>query len=340
MRDQPVPAPAWSADPDEQFILDVNIRQLRLGDTVRAYNAPEGTCVVLGDFLTALDVPMRIDLGARKASGWAFKETNRISIDYGALQASYGARNTEPIAPGTIRETPEGWCVQTKALARWFGIGVKPVTSGSVLMLQSDAKLPVEMAMERQQRAARIHHASFDLGTLPQVRIPYRMWRTPALDFVVSGGVTYRANDGVRVDRQSSVYAAGEIADLSYDAQVTTTAKGKPSLLRVRAFRSDADGHLLGPLKATHVGVGDVEGFDSRLTGGVAAGRCTALSPTEIGAVFGSSAALRISSRDAISSPKSVNSIFASSCGDAGPPSVATEFLSALPNACDSTVSG
>ena len=33
----------WTADPDEQFLLDVNIRQLRLGDGVRAYNAPEGT---------------------------------------------------------------------------------------------------------------------------------------------------------------------------------------------------------------------------------------------------------------------------------------------------------
>src|SRR4030095_1727480 len=73
--------PAWSADPDEQFVLDVNVHQLRLGDTVRAYTPPEGTCVVLGDFLTALDVPMRIDLGAKKASGWAFKESNRISID-------------------------------------------------------------------------------------------------------------------------------------------------------------------------------------------------------------------------------------------------------------------
>ena len=59
-----------------------------------------------------------------------------------------------------------------------------------------------------------------------QVRIPYRMWRTPALDFVVSAGVTYRAKDGIRVDRQSSVYAAGEIAQLSYDAQLTTTQKG------------------------------------------------------------------------------------------------------------------
>ena len=266
-------AAAWTADPDEQFILDVNIRQLRLADTVRAYNAPEGTCVVLGDFLTALDVPMHIDLGAKKASGWAFKESNKISIDYGALQVGYGIKKSEPIAPGTIRETPDGWCVQTAALTRWFGIGVKPLTGGSVLMLQSDAKLPVELAMERQQRAARIHHASFDLGSLPQVRIPYRMWRAPALDFVVSGGVTYRASDGVRVDRESSVYAAGEIAHMSYDAQVTTTAKGKPNLLRVRAFRSDPDGHLLGPLKATHVGLGDVEGFESRLTGSVAAGR-------------------------------------------------------------------
>lgn len=71
--------PGWSADPEEQFLLDVNLRQLRLGEGVRAYNTPEGTCVVFGDFLAALDVPMKIDLAARKASGWAFKEANRIS---------------------------------------------------------------------------------------------------------------------------------------------------------------------------------------------------------------------------------------------------------------------
>jgi hypothetical protein len=262
----------WRADPDDQFLLDVNIRQLRLGDGVRAYNTPEGTCVVLGDFLTTLDVPMRIDLTARKASGWAFKESNRISIDYGGGTVAYAGK-TENLAPRTIRETPEGWCVQTAALSRWFGIGVKPVTTGSVLVLQSEAKLPVELAMERQQRAAHIRKASFDLGSLPQVRVPYRMWRAPALDFVVSAGVTYRASDGMRVDRQSSVFAAGEIAHLSYDAQITTTQKGKPSLLRLRAYRSDPDGGLLGPLHATHFGMGDVEGFDSGLTGSVAAGR-------------------------------------------------------------------
>jgi hypothetical protein len=262
----------WTADPDDQFLLDVNIRQLRLGDGVRAYNTPEGTCVVLGDFLSTLDVPMRIDLAGKKASGWAFKESNRISIDYGARSVSYGTK-TEAIALGTIRETPEGWCIQAGALSRWFGIGVQPMTSGSVLLLQSDAKLPVELAMERQLRAQRIHPAKFDLASLPQVRVPYRMWRSPALDFVVSAGVTYRAKDGMRVDRQSSIYAAGEIAHLSYDAQISTDQKGLPSALRLRAYRSDPDGHLLGPAHATHFGVGDVEGFDSKLSGSSAFGR-------------------------------------------------------------------
>ena len=269
----PAPQAAqWKADPDDQFLLDVNIRQLRLGDGVRAYNTPEGTCVVLGDFLTTLDVPMHINLAQKKASGWAFKESNRISIDYGAGVAGYAGK-TETIAPGTIRETPEGWCVQTSALTRWFGITVKPITTGSVLMLQSQDKLPVELAIERQQRAAHLHPASFDLSSLPQVRVPYRLWRSPALDFVVSAGVTYRASDGMRVDRTSSVYAAGEIARLSYDAQLTTTAKGKPSMLRLRAYRSDPDANLLGFMHATHIGVGDVEGFDDGLSGTASSGR-------------------------------------------------------------------
>ncbi|MBA2467091.1 MAG: hypothetical protein H0V46_05735 [Sphingomonas sp.] len=268
---QPVGS-GWAAHVDDQFLLDVRIRQLRLGEGVRAYNSPEGTCIVLGDFLATLDVPMKINLTARKATGWAFKENHRIVIDAASMTASYGGKS-EAISAGTVRETPEGWCVQSDALARWFGIGVKPLTSGSVLRLESTAKLPVELAMERQLRAAQIKPARFDLSGLPQVRLPYRMWRAPALDFVVSAGMTYRAGDGVKVDRRSSVIAAGEIAQLSYDAQLSTNLRGRPNMLRLRAYRSDPDGGLLGPLKATHVGFGDVAGFESGLTGSSISGR-------------------------------------------------------------------
>ena len=124
----------WAADPDEQFLLDVKIHQYRLGDGVRAYNTPEGTCVVFGDFLSTLDVPMKIDLTAKKASGWAFKENNKISIDVASGRVSYAGKS-ETLSKADIRETPEGWCVDTGALARWFGLGVKPLTNGSVLVL-------------------------------------------------------------------------------------------------------------------------------------------------------------------------------------------------------------
>lgn len=265
-------ADGWSADPESQFLLDVRIRQTRLADGVRAYATPEGTCINFGDLMKAIDAPIQVDLARKSASGWVFKENNRISVDLAGGIASYRGIE-EPIADHAVRETPDGWCVDSGALSRWLGISVKPVTSGSTLILQSEAKLPVELAAERQARAAQLKTAKFDLNSLPQVRLPYRMWRAPALDFVVSAGVTYRAGDGMRVDRRSSVLAAGEIAHLSYDAQFSTNDKGLPSSLRVRAYRSDPDGALLGPLQATHFGVGDVAGLDSRLTGNSASGR-------------------------------------------------------------------
>jgi hypothetical protein len=248
-------------------MLEVNIRQLRLGDGVRAFGTPEGTCVNFGDFLTTLDVPMRIDVGAKRATGWAFKESNKIAIDLGTGRATWGAGKSEMMTSGTVRLTPDGWCVDTAALARWFQIGVKPSLGGSMLLLSSDAKLPVELAKERHDRAARLTHASLSLGQLPQVRLPYRLWRAPALDFVVSGGVTYSARTGSRVDRHAALLAAGELASMSYEAQAMTDAHGRPDSLRLRAYKSDPDGHLLGPLRATHFGVGDVAGLDSRLIG-------------------------------------------------------------------------
>ena len=42
--------PAWTADPDEQFLLDVQIHQLRLGDGVRACNAPKAHVSSLATF--------------------------------------------------------------------------------------------------------------------------------------------------------------------------------------------------------------------------------------------------------------------------------------------------
>ncbi len=259
----------WKADPDTQYLLDVNIRQKRLGEGVRAYPTPAGHCVILGDFITVVDAPVSIDLAAGKASGWAFREEHRLAIDRTAGTVQVGAEHLR-LAPGTIRDTPEGWCVDGAALGRWFGVEVKLSPSASLLELVSPAKLPVELAQERALRARNLRPAALPLEGLPQVKLPYRMWRAPALDFIVSAGATYNAGSGLKVDRRASIAAAGEIAKMSYDATISSSADRALGSVRVHAYRSDPDGELLGPLGATHFGVGDVSGSPHRLIGGMA----------------------------------------------------------------------
>ncbi|MBB3764815.1 hypothetical protein [Sphingomicrobium lutaoense] len=248
----------WTADPETQFLLDMQVRDLLLGNGVRAYDTPGGPCVLFGDFLTALDVPMKLDLERQKASGWAFSEENRIEIDRESQTVTLSGKR-KSIATNDIRTVPEGWCVDPAALADWFGVGVRANLAGSVLSLESEARLPVERAVERRKRAERLaQRAAFDLASLPQVKLPYRMWRTPALDVVVSGGITYSAHSGLEVDRNMSVYASGELAKMSFDARLTSSPTGAGGLLRMRAYRSSIDGGLLGLLDATHVELGDL----------------------------------------------------------------------------------
>lgn len=261
------PADDFKIDAEAQYLLDVNIRQLRLGDGARGYPTPEGTCLVLGDMITVLDLPVKIDLQARKASGWAFREEHRIEIDRAAGKVRFGDKS-ETLEPGVVRETPEGWCVDGLTLGRWLGIEVKVSPYASVVTLASAEKLPVELARERALRAKHLKPAALPLEGLPQVKLAYRMWRAPALDFIVSGGATYNANSGLRVDRRASVHAAGEIARMSYDATVTTGHRGALGQLRFKAYRSDPEGGLLGPLGATHFAVGDVPGPTNRLIAG------------------------------------------------------------------------
>ncbi len=266
----------WSADPEAQFLLDVNLHRLTLGNGVRAYQTPEGACVLLGDFLATLDVPMKIDIGNGKASGWAFSEKNTIAIDRNASSAEIKGKR-ESFAVNTVRETPDGWCVDQAALARWFDLSVKADVYNSVLRLDTDRKLPIELAIARKARGeevARKRKAAFSLASLPRMKLPYRMWRSPALEFVVNAGVRYGGRgSGMEIRRDANIYAAGEIAAMSYIASIAVSPNGLPKNIWARLYRSDPEGKLLGPLRATHVAAGDVPGLSSTFAGAGANGR-------------------------------------------------------------------
>jgi hypothetical protein len=263
----------WAPNEDDSLLFEVRLGQYSLGDSVRGYQTPDGTCVNFRDMVAALDIAVEVDEAKGVAEGWAFDERNRIRIDRPAGQVRL-AQGKQAIDGTAVRDTPNGWCISAASLSSWLGIQLVPDLQSAIIILKSKTKLPVELAAERRVRASKVRPtAQVDLRKLPQAKLPYRMWRTPSLDAVVTVGGLSDKVQGRRIDREYQLYASGEIAKLSFDARLSSDKRGAPTDFRMRAYRSDVDGGLLGPLGATHFEIGDVSSYSSPIVAQSGTGR-------------------------------------------------------------------
>jgi hypothetical protein len=264
---------SWQPNEDDALLFDVRSGQYRIGNGVRGYQTDNGICVDFADVIMALDLPVRLDKKSRRATGWLFEENRVITLDREASTVQI-MNKIQPLGASDIRDVPEGWCVSTKALAGWLNVEVKPDLSNALLLIIADRKLPFEMAEERKQRAGKVRPtAQFDLSSLPQAKDPYRFWRTPSLDVVASVNGRKEQSSSFQLDRRYELYASGEIANASFDARLSSDNKGVPEALRLRAYRTDPQGQLLGPLNATHFAIGDVSTVSTPLVVQNTAGR-------------------------------------------------------------------
>jgi len=265
-------AQGYTPSEDDAVLLQMQVKSYRLLDEIRGYQTPDGVCVDLGDVIRALDLPIRLDKKSRRATGWIFQESQTLTIERDSNTVQIVNRS-RPLQPGEVIDTPEGWCVDSDTLAGWFGVSLRADVRNSALVLTSEQPLPFIEAIERKSRAARLRpDRERDLSAYPSAAQPYSLWRTPSVDVVAEG--TYHSNSGnSRLDRRYEVYASGEAALASFDLRLASDERGVPQSLRMRAFRMDPDGHLLGPLRATQVVVGDVDMPSGNLDGGEGVGR-------------------------------------------------------------------
>lgn len=263
----------WAPNEDDSWLFDVRSGQYRLGDGVRGYQTPQGVCVDLGDVVLALDLAVRVDKKLRRATGWVFDERRSLTIDRDAGEVRAGSEGFRLTAT-TIRDTPAGWCVDLDSLNSWLGVPLAADLSNAVLRIDTKDKLPFQLAAERRARAASIRpQVAFDLATLPQTARPYQAWATPSVDVVASAGVVSDKRGGSYVQGRYEIFAAGEVVGQSFDARLSSDNEGVPDSLRMRLYRTDPQGQLLGPLKATHYGLGDVSLLSTGIVAASAPGR-------------------------------------------------------------------
>lgn len=263
----------WSPNEDDSWLFDVRSGQVRLGDGVRGYRTPQGVCVDLADVVLALDLAVRVDKKLRRATGWVFDERRSLTIDRDAGEVRAGSQSFG-LTAATIRDTPAGWCVDLDSLNKWLGVPLTADLSNAVLRIDTRDKLPFQLAAERRARAAGIRpQAQFDLASLPQAARPYQAWATPSVDVVASAGFVSDQRGGSYVQARYEIFAAGEVLGQSFDARLSSDNEGAPDSLRMRLYRTDPQGQLLGPLKATHYAVGDVSLLSTGIVASSAPGR-------------------------------------------------------------------
>ena len=260
----------WQANEDDFLLLQLSVGNYQLTYDVRGYQTDSGVCLDLADVVQSLDLPIRIDKESRRATGWLFAEDQEITIDRDSGTVQNVNTGRIPLAKD-IYDTPEGWCVDTDALSRWFGVKFKPDLFNAAVRIETDTELPFIQAIERRKRAERIRprNVSFDLSQYPESRMEYRGWRTPSVDVVADAEARTSGGASGRVD----MLIAGEALGASYTARISTNNQLQPRNVRFRAYRSSPEGNLLGPLGATDVAIGDVETVPGRLVGQSAVGR-------------------------------------------------------------------
>ncbi len=264
---------SWAASDDNSLLLDVRSGQWRVGDGVRGYQTNSGVCVDMADVIIALDLPVRLDKKSRRATGWLFEENRIITIDRDQNTVQIMNKNTK-LADNAIHDTPEGWCVDVKTMAGWLDVDITADLSNSLLILKSARKLPFELAEERKARVGKVRPAQpFDLSGFPQVKDPYYLFRAPSVDVVASAGLQRQKLRGATFDTRAEIFASGELLGASVDARISTNNRLVPENLRFRAYRSDPEAKLLGPLRATHFAVGDVATASTALGAQSSAGR-------------------------------------------------------------------
>ncbi|MGV3554592.1 MAG: carboxypeptidase regulatory-like domain-containing protein [Croceibacterium sp.] len=273
----PAPTRANPAPPapveEDLVLLQLQVKNYRMRTELRGYQTADGgVCVDFADMILALDLPVRLDKKSRRATGWLLRESQTIAIDRD--KNTVQIMNSErALLPGEIFDTPEGWCVDIKSIGGWMGVELTANLYQSVLKLDSAQPLPFLEAIERKSRAARLGGGrSFDLSAYPKAEMPYQAWRVPSVDVVARSSV--QSGQGrKRTDMRYELFASGEVATASFEARLASDNQGVPDSLRVRAYRKDPQGGLLGPLQATHAAIGDVEILSGNIAGASGVGR-------------------------------------------------------------------
>lgn len=256
---KPLPQPSFStAAPkpfteDDELILQIEIPDGGVDDTIEAYGTRSGVYLPLGAITRFLDLAIVVSDDGRRAGGWFLDEKQTLALDLqqGTLTVSGRAL---PLAPGDAQAYQGELYLRAERFADILPLSLKVDQRAQTVVIATSTPFPFQQRLAREQSRDGLSSASATGPTWPRENIPWSALSFPLADFDLRA-----ASDSVLGARiEADTRFAGDFAFMTARVFTSISTKYGLTAARIELGRRDPDAGLLGPLKATEFEIGDV----------------------------------------------------------------------------------
>lgn len=249
--------------PETLLLFSVSLDQLTLTEGLTAYGDPQDPLLPVGELTRLLEYDVEVLPTERRIIGRLGEARTSLVVDLATGTARVGAKAVT-LSAADVAVTPTEIYLRSSAFARLLPLSFKINREDLEITIVPAALIPVQARLQRLARQRLPGGATPGEQPLLRVPTPYRLATLPGLDVTLSAGVSSGGSQGPKMPFRYDVRAGGDLLYAGYEAYLGSDQAGQPSTARFTLERRSVEGHLLGPLHAREVALGDV--FTPNLT--------------------------------------------------------------------------
>jgi hypothetical protein len=237
---------------DDLLILEVRLDRFVLADAIVGYMRGGDVLLPLGELAQALDFPILVEAYDGRAQGWFIRETKGFHLELSQGEVVIEGVKAKFDTNLVARDLTEVY-VESSLLSRWFAIGFDVDLPRMLVRVHPSEPLPIQRWMEREERHKKLLARRSARKVLPRRDAAYRMASWPSVDFEL-----HQRLEDEGMSLTYNLLSTADLAKMSTELYAAGDRSDSLSSLRLRAFRTDLEGGLFGPLRATSFQIGDV----------------------------------------------------------------------------------
>jgi len=248
-------APVAALDEALLAILEIRLDGAVLSAGMPAYlDDAGGVLLPLGALGDLLEFAIDVEPARGRATGWLIEESRTFGLDL-ATGEVFSDGQPRTLAAGEAVRGDDDIYVAPARLSEWLPCDIEVRTAQLVALITSRETLPVQKRRLREEaRNLRLVSQVAARAVHPIQKAEYQLFTWPLMD----ANVEYRGRSG-DMTPVFSLQSSGDLARLETSFLVAHVDRERfLGVARARAGRSDLDGELLGPLRATEFQFGDL----------------------------------------------------------------------------------